>query len=157
MSEWYMDENGQWKKRKSKARMDESGDIIAPIRDDIPAKKQKSQDEERTWFKKSKGNLWETILGSSGDAGENAGTGLIGLGEKMVDGFMALGSAMNESKMMETANNEVMFNAITGRETKGVLEKYQNIQKDVEKGAEEFIEKDLYDERKIIAEQINAV
>lgn len=50
MSEWYMDENGKWKKRKSKARMDESGDIIAPIRDDISTKKKKKQEEERTWF-----------------------------------------------------------------------------------------------------------
>ena len=149
MSEWYMDENGEWQKRKTKAKMDEKGKVtsIAP-----PVNKKKEEEEQsqkRTWFKKSEGNLWQTILGSGGDVTENAGVGLIGLGEKIVDGLAMLAPALHASQMAQTGQVVPMTEIKKIANSKdGVVPTttYDQMKKD----AEEFVKMDLYDEEKVV-------
>ena len=114
--------------------------------------------EEATWFQKGAfedgyqfGDVTKTIIGSKTDAQGNVGTGLIGMGEKALDALLMLGAAMNESQMMEAANNEIMFNSLTGKGTDPLrtLENYQAYQQQVEDGISEMVAKDLYDEEKI--------
>lgn len=50
MAEWYMDENGQWKKRKTKARMDEKGKMISIA----PSTKKKEEKKETATKYKTK-------------------------------------------------------------------------------------------------------
>ena len=115
-------------------------DDIAPVREDT---------EERTWFKDSEGSLWDTILGSGTDLLEHASAGLMGIGEKITDAAVSVGSVLNRGNMMQAAQNELTFNLMTGRETEGVLDKYQKYIEEGEKEVAEFVAKDLYDEEEI--------
>ena len=124
--------------------------------------------EERKWFQKSAlfddgydfGDVFKTLLGSGTDATENAGAGLIGSGEKIIDALSWLGTAMNGQQLQTAAQNEMIFNTITGKDidAKTTLEQYNSWQKEVQKGSEEFIKKDLYDEqaiaKKLITENV---
>ena len=124
--------------RKRQAYLSKQHDNdIAPVR------------EDRTWFKESEGNWWQTILGSKTDVDEHLFAGLAGIGEKLVDAGAMLGAAMNQQSMMQAAESEMLFNAVTGKKTDGVLERYMGIQDEVEKGTAEFVAKDLYDEEAI--------
>ena len=159
MADYYVDFDGNITKKKKKKKqntvssytVDFDGNITKvksePVKKTVTTSKDKK--DERTWFQKSKGNFIETVLGSAGDVFENMGEGIIGMGEKALDSLMMLGASMNEQKMMETANNEIVFNAVTGKETDKVLDKYQKMQKDVEESAVEFVQKDLYDEKAV--------
>ena len=129
-SAWDSDSNFDMK------RYDDDEDI-APVRDD------------RTWFKKSEGNWWETILGSGTDVTEHGTAGFLGIGEKLLDAGATLGALMNRQSMMQAAESEMMFNAISGKKDDKVLDRYLGIQDEVEKGTAEFVEKDLYDEEEI--------
>ncbi len=167
MSDYYIDENGNLKKKKNKVKgkITESGKLVQYDNDIAPTKKTSSKKDERTWFQKGAfddgyqfGDVTKTILGSSGDVKVNIGQGIIGMGEKALDGLMMLGATMNRGKMMESANNEIIFNGLTGNasSTETVLEKYEKMQKDVEESASEFVEKDLYDEKKVADKIIRA-
>lgn len=137
---------------------------IAPIRTTTTTKKKKKKkDEEKEgllsgWFKDSeyfadgswdKGDLTKTILGTGTDAGEDLSTGVLGMGEKFVDFLANVGTLMSGQQMQQAAQNEMMYNAMTGKKSDGVLENYQSYQKQVEKETTEFVKKDLYDEEKI--------
>ena len=115
-------------------------DDIAPVR---------KENTERTWFKKSEGSVGETILGSLTDLGEHIGAGILGIGEKLVDAGATLGTAMNEQNLMQAAQSEMMYNALTGKKSDNVLDRYRSIQNEVEKSTAEFVAKDLYDEEAI--------
>ena len=78
--------------------------------------------EERTWFSESKGGFFSTIGGTIGDVAENLLTGIGEGAERLWDGALSLGALMNQSEMNRAAENEMMFNAITGKKTDGVLE-----------------------------------
>lgn len=150
-----------------------TNDDIAPVRtittskdDDIlPVKTTMKDNDKRKFFQESeyfadgkwdKGDLTKTILGSVTDLGEKLGTGAIGSGEKLLDFGMMLGTAMNEQNLNQAAQNELIFNAVTGKETKGVLDNYNAFQKQAEKETAEFVAKDLYDESAIAKEIISA-
>ena len=129
-SDWDSDSNFDMK------RYDDDEDI-APV------------SEERTWFKKSEGNWWETILGSGTDVTEHGTAGFLGIGEKLLDAGATLGALMNRQSMMQAAESEMMFNAISGKKDDKVLDRYLGVQEEVENGTAKFVEKDLYDEEAI--------
>ena len=56
----------------------ETEEDIAPVKD------------TSGWFKKSDGNFWETLGGSVGDVFTHIGAGILGMGEKIVDGLAAI-------------------------------------------------------------------
>ena len=100
---------------------------IAPVRT-VTAPTKKAEDGERTWFTKGAledgvtvGNVALTILGTATDILEEAGAGILGMGEKAVDaGAYLVGGAGK------------LFGA-----------------DDFAEDTKEFIKKDLYDERKV--------
>ena len=128
------------KKRQAYLSTVRNNSDIAPVRGDV---------EERTWFKKSEGNLFQTILGSGTDVTEHATGGFLGTFEKVVDAGLTLGAMMNQQNMMQAAQDEMMFNAISGKKDEGVLKRYQGVQKEVEDKTAEFVAKDLYDEEAV--------
>ena len=128
------------RKRQAYLSSMRSNDDIAPVRQDA---------EERTWFKESEGNWIQTILGSKTDIAENVASGFMGIGEKIVDALAVASNAASQQQLMQSAQNEMLFNALTGKKDEGVLERYTGIQEEVEKGTAEFVAKDLYDEKEI--------
>lgn len=136
-------------------------DDIGPVREDVKT-------NDKKWFQKSAlfndgwdfGDVFKTILGSGTDVSENAGAGLIGSGEKIVDALSWLGAAMSGQQMQQAAQNEMIYNKLADNNIDGkkVLENYNAFQKQVQKGSEEFIKKDLYDEqaiaKKLITENV---
>lgn len=138
-------------------------DDIAPVRPvtTVSSKKEK----ERTWFQKSKyfadgkwdkGDLTKTILGSLTDVGENLGTGIIGMGEKAVDALAMVGNAMSGQALNQAAQDEMIYNVVTGKNADNVLGNYQAAQREVTKGTVEFVKKDLYNEEAVAKKIISA-
>ena len=137
-------------------------DIDAPLSerkkdDDIaPVVTTTEKEDDRKWFQKGLfedgyqfGDITKTILGTGTDVSKNATTGVVGMGEKLLDAGMTLGALMNRSTMNQAAENEMIFNAVTGKDATGVLGRYQKAQGEVEKETAEFVAKDLYDEEKV--------
>lgn len=125
--------------------------------DDIAPVKTEEKDE-RKWFEKGAfedgyqfGDVTKTILGTVTDTAENLGTGIIGMGEKILDAGMTLGSLMNRSTMNQAAESEIIFNAVSGKKksASNVLDRYDSYQDQVEKETADFVSKDLYDEGKV--------
>ena len=99
----------------------EKEEEIAPIRtrvsskddDDIaPVRKDKEEEEERTWFQRgafedgfSLKNLGKAILGSAEDVIENVGTGIVGMGEKLVDSFVHLAPYYSQSQFYQNGGS----------------------------------------------------
>lgn len=137
------------------------GDDIGPVNPTVA-----TAENKRKWFQKSAlfddgydfGDIFKTIIGSGTDVGENAAAGGMGVGEKIVDALAWVGTLLGNQQLNQVSQNELVFNAVTGKETEGVDEKYRIWQKDAEKGTAEFIKKDLYDEqaiaKKIITENV---
>lgn len=118
---------------------------------------------ERTWFNTgafddvdSVGDILKTIGASATDVFENLGSGVLGIGEELLDWGASLGASMNRQNMMEAATSEMLANAITGKKTDNVFEKYQNLQNQVEKDTAELVAKDLYNEEQIAKKIISA-
>ena len=133
---------------------------IFPEEDDIAPVKSTTQyttEKERTWFDTSfldDGWQWsdlKAIPGSVVDATKNLGQGILGIGEKLVDFGAVVGTKMNEANMMQSAQSEMMLNAISGNKTdaKDVLSKYTKAQDEAEKEVGAWVAKDLYDEAAI--------
>ena len=125
------------------------------------SKKEKDEEdkkEERKWFDTSvfdDGFQWsdvpKVVVGTGTDLSKNIWSGILGIGEKVVDAGMTLGAAMNQSSMMQAAQTEMMVDTLSGNKTDGkaILSRYQQTQDEVEKATSEFVAKDLYDEEKI--------
>lgn len=114
--------------------------------------------EERKWFDTSvfdDGFQWsdipKAVVGTSTDVKTNLWSGILGIGEKIVDAGAMLGTAMNRGSMMQAAQSEMIYNTLSGKDVdaKTVLSNYQRAQDEVEKSTGEFVAKDLYDEEKI--------
>ena len=114
------------------------GTDIAPVRSTVSTskkeeeEKEKEEEKERTWFQKSEGNLGQTILGSITDVGENLASGILGMGEKIVDAMAYVGPSIHATQMAQTGQIVPM-------------ETYDKMKKEVK----EFTTKDLYDEKEI--------
>ncbi len=173
-----------WEKYRNKAKKLDENDYkqniskkdLGPVKstvkltDDIgPVKSTVSTTEnDRKWFQKSAlfddgydfGDIFKTIIGSGTDVAENAAAEGIGVGEKFVDALAWVGSALSGQQMQTAAQNEMIFNTVTGKniDAKTVLENYDTFQNEVEKGTSDFIKQDLYDEqaiaKKIITENV---
>jgi hypothetical protein len=105
------------------------------------------EEEERTYFKESSGNLWQSIYGTLGDIGENLAKGFADAPEKLWDGLLTLGTMMNESSMMQAAQNEMIYNTISGNkeDAKTTLQRYTQAQEEAEKVTAEYVAKDIID------------
>lgn len=137
----------EYKKKKKK-----EAEILAS------QKKTEKTEEKRTWFDKGAfddgyqfGDVTKTILGTAADVGENLLTGILGMGEKAVDGLAYVGASMAEQQMNEAAQNEMIFNTLTGKDVSGetTIKQYRDYSDKVKAETSEFIAKDLYDEEKI--------
>ena len=126
--------------------------------------------KERKWFDTSvfdDGLQWsdipKAVIGTKTDVSKNLWAGILGIGEKLVDAGATLGTALNQSSMMQAAQSEMIYNTISGNKTDAstVLSRYQQAQDEVEKGTAEFVAKDLYDEaeiaRVIISEPVKKI
>ena len=151
MSEYYIDANGKIKKRKNKVtgRIDEKGKVVSIAPPVSKKKEEEEQSEKRTWFKKSEGGFWDTILGSAGDLGENISEGIVGLGEKLVDGAMAIAPSMYQYGAMGGSDG-LMLNY---DQQQSIL----NTKKTMEEESAEFIQKDLINEKKLIDDTLGKV
>lgn len=143
MATYYLDENGKLttKKKKKKSTtyvMDKNGKIS----------------EERTWFQSGAledgfnlKNLGKAALSTAGDLLEDAGTGIIGMGEKAVDAMMFLAPYAAEAQYYQ--NGGVY-------QPQAIQELNQTYFDEGKKANAEFIEKDLYNEEKIAKSIISA-
>ena len=141
------------------------GSDIAPV-------KETKKSEERTWFQsgaygkienrfkdgyqfgdvtKTAKDIWKASRATETDVLENLGTGILGIGEKLVDAGATLGAIMNQGSMSQAAEAEIMYNAISGKKEKPTetLQRYEEAQDEVEKETAKFVKKDLYNEEKI--------
>ncbi len=111
-------------------------------------------EKERIWFEKGAFEdgyqLWDvskTILGSATDLAENIGAGVVGIGEKVVDAvawaapYVAQGQYYQNGGVYQPLEQQKMFNETIDAS---------------KRGAEKFIEKDLYDEEKVAKTIISA-
>ena len=126
-------------------------DDLAPIKEDIEKEEEsllKEKEEERTWFQKgafedgfSLKNLGKAILGSAEDVIENVGTGIVGMGEKLVDTFAHLAPYYSQSQFYQNGGSFL---------SEDMQEKQNQAFEEGKKTASEFIQKDLYDEEKVV-------
>ena len=143
MATYYLDENGKLTTQKKKKNgtsyvMNKDGKIT----------------EERTWFQKGEfadgyqfGDVTKTILGSAGDLLEDAGAGILGLGEKAVDALAYAAPLIAEGQYYQNG----------GLYQPPELQKAnQELFRESKKSSEEFIKKDLYNEEKIAKSIISA-
>ena len=107
---------------------------------------QKEAEENKGWFKKGAfkdgyqfGDVTKTILGSTTDLGENIGSGIIGMGEKVLDAMAWIGNA----------NAKGQYYANGGGYNIEQDKLFEEQHKIATKATEEFIKKDLYDERAV--------
>ncbi len=155
-----------WKNRQAELDKKKSADI-APIRSDIITVKTPQitaplvpETGKRTWFQKGEyfsdgswdaGDLTKTILSSANDLGENLQEGFLRMGETALDGAMWMLTALNEANMNKSTTDKIVFNTVTGnaKENQNTLDFNEGAKKEVKKEVEEFIEKDLYDEKEV--------
>lgn len=107
------------------------------VQDIAPVKK---KDDDRTWFQKSKafedgyqfGDVTKAILGSTTDVVENLASGVMGMGEKLIDmsAYLAPGAYLSRS---------AEFGGVPD------MELYEEMKTEMDK----FIENDLYNEQQI--------
>lgn len=111
-----------------------------------PVKETKKKEEKRTWFKSGEfedgyqfGDLTKTILGSAGDLLEDAGTGILGMGEKAVDSLMYIAPLVTKGQYYQNGGG---YNIQRDKVFEDTISQSK-------KTNEEFIKKDLYNEENI--------
>lgn len=148
----------------NKLRMDRTGEtslnnvLRRPTVSSKSDKEKEAEKEERKWFDTSvfdDGFQWsdipKAVVGTGTDISKNLWSGILGIGEKVVDAGITVGTAMNHGSMMQAAQSEMMLGALSGKDTDGkaILSRYQQAQDEAEKATSKFVAKDLYDEEKI--------
>lgn len=96
----------------------------------------KQEEKERTWFQESEGNLLQTVVGSGADLLEKAGSGILGMGEGILDGLMTMQPYFTAGQNVQYGGNLDINELNKSKEN-----------------ASSFIQKDLYDEQ-ILANQL---
>lgn len=133
-----------------------SGIIGLDLLDDAPMAKtvvslmDKEKDDEESsffdgWFKKGNKDVSKAILGTLSDLGEDLTTGIVGLGEKIVDAGAWLAPVVSKSQYIANGGG-LGFN----QEADRLFEEQNQAAKEE---MSKFIAKDLYDEGKV-AKQI---
>lgn len=137
---------------------DSDADILVKKLLNTEEKETESKKEERKWFDTSVfddgfqlSDIPKAVVGTSTDVKKNLWSGILGIGEKIVDAGMMVGTAMNQGSMMQAAQTEMMVGALSGKNTDGnaILSRYQQAQDEAEEATAKFVAKDLYDEEKI--------
>lgn len=116
-------------------------DIAPTVTTSTPKK-----DEEKWYdgyFKKSEGNILQTILGSGTDLAKNVGTGIIGMGEKAVDALAYMSAGAYASQKMQNGGMLTLED--------------HDLMQEMNKQSEEFIKKDLYDEEEVAKKILSSV
>ena len=122
-----------------------------------------TQDQKRTWFQagaldddgSTAENVAKTVLGTTVDVKENAGAGVLGLGEKLIDTLATIGAYQTQQQQMQAANSELMVRSLMGESVDDVLPRYQEFIEETKEGTAEFVAKDLYDEKKVASWLVN--
>ena len=124
---------------------------IAPVRTSSVnstrnRKEEKEEQQERRWFNSGLfadgyqfGDITKTILGTVTDVGENLGSGVLGMGEKIVDAAAYLAPMAENAQFYQ--NGGIYTLEQQKAHEKAVEQSKTELQK--------FIQKDLYDEQKI--------
>ena len=125
-----------------------SGSIFDEDDDIAPVRKDKEEEEERTWFQKgafkdgfSLKNTAKAIIGSAEDVIENVGTGIAGMGEKIVDALAWAAPYVAQSQFYQNGGD-----IATLAQRKQFEENIAQSKAD----SAAFIQKDLYDEEKLV-------
>lgn len=105
-------------------------------------KKEEEKEEKRSWFQKGvfedgyqAGDISKAILGTLADVGQDALTGIVGMGESAVDAFMSIAPYSLQP------NDPFMSPVMREQQTK--------IFEEAKKKSSEFVAKDLYDEQAV--------
>lgn len=103
------------------------------------------RETERTWFDSGAfddgyqfGDVTKTILGSGVDLLENIGSGIMGMGEAAVDAFATISPYVMQSQMSQAP----VFD-------EKLRQKQESLVQEAIGETEEFVAKDLYDEREV--------
>ena len=167
----YMDEYNKLRSQFRQSAFNMSRTNVSDKKDKDEETKSKketeSKKEERKWFDTSvfdDGFQWtdipKAVVGTKTDISTNLWSGILGIGEKVVDATAMLGTAMNQSSMMQAAQTDMMTRVLSGQKTDGkaITSLYQEAQDQLEKDTAEFVAKDLYNEeeiaRKIISDPV---
>ena len=136
--------------------------IVSISEDGIP--RYASKEKKRTWFDKGVlddgyqfGDITKGILGTGTDATTHIGAGLLGIGEKLADAGAMLGNATYQTTYMQQAmQDEIIYNAVTGKQTEGIVDRYLDEKERSDEATAEFVAKDLYNEEEIAKKIISA-
>ena len=140
-----------WQEQQEQLRAEEDEDIrnrllysssdISPTKAAFMMSGANPTQDERKWFEKGAfedgydfGDITKTILGSVSDLSENIDTGIIGMGEKIVDAMAMLAPGAYQAAAIRHGGQQGFD-----------FDEY-NEQK---KAVDEFVAKDLYDEEKV--------
>ncbi|MBP3677306.1 MAG: hypothetical protein J6I97_03055, partial [Agathobacter sp.] len=98
----------------------------------LPIKEEEKKDEKwyDGWFQESEGNLLQTVVGSGADLLEKAGSGILGMGEGILDGLMTMQPYFTAGQNVQYGGN-LDINELNQSKA----------------NASSFIQKDLYDEQ----------
>ena len=193
MANYYVDYDGsittdkkKKKKNKTSYYVDESGTITRETAsdDDVAPVKETKKSEERTWFQsgaygklknrfkdgyqfgdvaKTGKDLFLAARASEADFTEKLTSGILGIGEKMIDFGAMIGTAMNQGSLAQSAEGQMLYNVVSGQGEKNddILKNNQKAQEELEKATADFVAKDLYNEeqvaKKIISEPFENV
>lgn len=158
----YSDDYFELKKKRQKEEEEKRGvrtyssssNDIAPVRQTTATETKQSSG----WFQKGayadknkKNKLLKTAGGTVADVAEDSIKGGGNFLERLWDGLMMMGAAANQGTMTEAANNEIMYNALTGKEepATSTLQRYQEYQDQVEAETLEYVGKNVIDEEAI--------
>lgn len=124
------------------------GSIFEDDEDIAPVRKDKKEEEERTWFQKgafddgfSLKNTAKAIIGSAEDLIENVGTGIAGMGEKLVDSLAYIAPYIAQGQYYQNGGD---FQSLEMQKQQNQV--FEQSKADMSK----FIQKDLYDEEKLV-------
>jgi hypothetical protein len=144
------DEKKKKKKNTSTVKYSSIPTADAPVRT-TKATTQKA--DERKWFEKGAfedgyqfGDVTKTILGSTTDALENIGSGIMNMGETAVDALAWMGNAFAKGQYYQNGGG---YNVEQDK-------LFEELHKESTKATEEFIKKDLYDADKVAKAIISA-
>ena len=141
------------KKKKSTENTTFSQYTRSVLGDDVeineigPVKETKKK-EESTWFKSGdKESVANTALGSGSDLLENFGAGILGIGEKVIDSLLYVAPLITQGQYYQNGGG---FNP-------EVDKMFEETIAQSKKENQEFIDKDLYDEKAIARELLSNV
>lgn len=143
MARYYEDENGNLKRKEETVKYryveDDKGSLVRVADADTS--------EKRTWFRKGAfadgyqfGDVTKTVLGTAGDLLEDAGAGILGMGEKGLDAMLYVAPYVAQGQYYQ---NGGVYQPLAFQQA------HEEMIAEAKKGNAELIQKDLYDEKKI--------